>query len=56
MELTREQLQRQAIVDSVCKGRTDEQIAAIYNTASNHYPNNPYGLDMQILVQHVLLT
>jgi hypothetical protein len=55
MELTKQEIQREAIVDSLRKGRSEEQIEAINKVAIKHYPNNPYGLSMQILIQHSLL-
>tara|TARA_R110000822_G_scaffold134863_2_gene272539 strand:+ start:1767 stop:1940 length:174 start_codon:yes stop_codon:yes gene_type:complete len=55
MELTKQEIQREAIVDSLRKGRSEEQIEAINKAAIKHYPNNPYGLSMQILMQHSLL-
>tara|TARA_R110000803_G_scaffold192312_1_gene255128 strand:- start:1186 stop:1491 length:306 start_codon:yes stop_codon:yes gene_type:complete len=55
MELTKQEIQREAIVDSLRKGRSEEQIEAINKAAIKHYPNNPYGLSMQILIQHSLL-
>ena len=54
-QLERER-QRQEIIDTVCKGRDESGIADVNKCASFRHSENPYGLDMQILIQYSLLT